>query len=65
MVRAERRKQESARNEPDLAVVSKRRSLELARVHVMHQIENAHADAHREMLRRTLSAVEQQIKKLA
>jgi hypothetical protein len=65
MVRTERRKQESASNEPDLAVVSKRRSLELARVHVLHQIEDAHADAYRDMLRRTLSAVEQQIKKLA
>ncbi|MBN2371059.1 MAG: hypothetical protein JXO72_11295 [Vicinamibacteria bacterium] len=47
------------------ALNARRRSLELSRLHVLTQIESARVDAHRDMLRRALAAVEQDIKKIS
>lgn len=46
------------------AVVVKRRKLELARTDVLHQLERARADAHREMLNRALHALDQELERL-
>ena len=48
----------------DPAVVLKRRRLELARTDVLHQLQAARAEAHREMLRRALAALEKELSKL-
>jgi hypothetical protein len=45
-------------------VIVKRRSLELARTDVMHQLEVARAEPHREMLRRALNALDQELDRL-
>ena len=50
--------------EPDPAIVFKRRKLELARIDCQHQLATAHAEAHREMLRRALEALDREIAKL-
>lgn len=49
---------------PLTAVIVKRRRLELARTDVMHQLEVARADAHREMLQRALGALERELERL-
>ena len=45
----------------DAAVVLKRRKLELARADVLHQLEAARAEPHKEMLRRALAALEKDL----
>jgi hypothetical protein len=60
--------QESALDQPrriepgDPGVVNKKRRLELARADVQHRLESARADGHREMLRRALDAIEQELR---
>jgi hypothetical protein len=49
---------------PLAEVVVKRRRLELARIDVTRQLEHATAEAHREMLRRALRALDQQHSRL-
>lgn len=49
----------------DPAVVLKRRRLELARADVLHQLQVARAEAHKEMLRRALEALEKDLARLA
>ena len=46
------------------AVVVKRRRLELARTDVTHQLALARAEPHREMLRRALEALDQELDRL-
>ena len=46
---------------PDPAAVTRRRKLEMARVEVVRQLEAAHAEAHREMLRRALAALDKDL----
>jgi hypothetical protein len=48
---------------PDPAAVTRRRKLEMARVEVVRQLEAAHAEAHREMLRRALAALDKDLGK--
>ncbi|MFI5184945.1 MAG: hypothetical protein ACHQNV_11135 [Vicinamibacteria bacterium] len=48
---------------PDPAAVTRRRKLEMARVEVVRQMEAAHAEAHREMLRRALAALDKDLAK--
>ena len=48
----------------DPVVVVKRRKLELALVEVRHQLAAAHAEPHREMLRRALSSLEMDLRAL-
>lgn len=45
----------------DAAVALKRRRLELGRAEVLHQLGLAQAEAHKEMLRRALAAVEKEL----
>jgi len=45
----------------DPAVLARRRKLELGRAAVLEQMAAAHAEAHREMLRRALADLEQQL----
>jgi hypothetical protein len=47
----------------DAAAVTKRRKLEMARVEVVRQMEAAHVEAHREMLRRALAALDKDLGK--
>lgn len=49
---------------PLAVVLVKRRRLELARTDVMHQLEMARAEAHREMLRRALAALDQELDRM-
>ena len=49
---------------PLAELVVKRRRLELARIDVTRQLERAHAEAHREMLRRALRALDQELDRL-
>jgi hypothetical protein len=60
--------QEDAQSRPreegeteDAAVVLKRRKLELARADILHHLEAARAEAHKEMLRRALAALEKDL----
>ena len=48
----------------DPAAITKRRKLEMARVEVVRQLEVAHAEAHREMLRRALAALDKDLGRL-
>jgi len=48
----------------DAAVVLKRRKLELARADVLHHLESARAEAHKEMLRRALAALDKDLREL-
>lgn len=48
---------------PDPAAITRRRKLEMARVDVLRQLEAAHAEAHREMLRRALAALDKDLGK--
>jgi len=50
--------------EPDPAVLLKRRRLELARTDVLHHLETARAEPHKEMLRRALAALEKDLSDL-
>jgi hypothetical protein len=43
------------------ALLLRRRKLELARAHVLHQMELATAEPHREMLRRALAALDKDL----
>ena len=45
----------------DAAVVLKRRKLELARADILHHLEAARAEAHKEMLRRALAALDKDL----
>jgi hypothetical protein len=45
----------------DADATTKRRKLEMARVEVVRQLEVAHAEAHREMLRRALAALDKDL----
>jgi hypothetical protein len=57
----------AAEPEPALSlaeVVVRRRRLELARIHVTQQLELARAEAHRQMLQRALSALDQELERL-
>jgi hypothetical protein len=49
---------------PLAAVLVKRRRLELARTDMLRQLDLARAEPHREMLRRALSALEQELDRL-
>ena len=49
---------------PLSVLLVRRRKLELARTDVLHHLELARADAHREMLQRALAALEQELEKL-
>jgi hypothetical protein len=51
-------------SEVDPALASRRRKLELARFDFLHRLDAAHAENHREMLRRALAAVDEEIAKL-
>lgn len=64
--------QESAENRPaergeigDPGLMFKRRKLELARIAVLHQMESARVEGHREMLRRALAALEKDLAALS
>ena len=48
---------------PDSAAITRRRKLEMARVEVVRQLEAAHAEPHREMLRRALAALDKDLAK--
>jgi hypothetical protein len=50
--------------EPDPAQLARRRRLELSRADVRRRLATATADAHREMLRRALEALEAEIASL-
>ena len=50
--------------EEDPAVVSRRRKLDLSRKDVERRLEEAQAEPHREMLRRALAALEEEIASL-
>jgi hypothetical protein len=52
------------REDVDPVVLTKRRKLELARVDVLRQIDAAHAQPHREMLKRALSALDKDLASL-
>jgi hypothetical protein len=55
-------RQRGGEGEPaDAAVVLKRRKLELARADVLHQLGAAHVEAHKEMLRRALAALDKDL----
>ena len=58
------RRRSSSTDEPDPALVLKRRGLELAKADVTHQLEVAKAEPHKEMLRRALQAIETELGKL-
>jgi hypothetical protein len=49
---------------PLAQVLARRRQLELAHIDVTRQLERARAEAHREMLRRALRALEQELDRL-
>ena len=51
-------------NEEDPAVVSRRRKLELSKKDVERRLEAAQAEPHREMLRRALAALDEEIASL-
>ena len=53
---------DDAATDPGLAF--RRRRLELARTDCLHQLATAHAEAHRELLRRGLEALDKEIAKL-
>jgi hypothetical protein len=55
------REDDPAAKAVDPALTAKRRKLELARAAVLQQLEAAHAEAHREMLRRALADLDQQL----
>jgi hypothetical protein len=65
MGRTDRKSRTAASELSGTALNAKRRGLELSRAHVLTQLELAHADAHRDMLRRALAAVEQDLKKIS
>jgi len=48
----------------DPVTILKRRKLELARVDVVHNLERASVEAHREMLRRALAALDKELSRL-
>jgi len=50
--------------EPDPALASRRRKLELARFDCEYHLATARAEDHREMLRRALEALDEEIAKL-
>ena len=50
---------------PDSALAAKRRTLELGQVDVRRRLEAAQAPAHREMLKRALAALEDELAKLS
>jgi hypothetical protein len=49
----------------DPAVFARRRTLELSRTDIVHQLESAKAEAHRKMLERALTALDQQLAELS
>jgi len=51
-------------NTEDPATVLRRRKLELARSDVLRQLDLARAEAHKEMLRRALAALEDELGKI-
>jgi hypothetical protein len=59
-----RRSDGEPEEEESPALRSRRRTLELARANVLHQLEVARAEAHREVLRRALEAVEKDLAEL-
>ena len=48
----------------DPEVATKKRRLELSLVDVRHRLETARAEVHREMLKRALAAIEQDLSRL-
>jgi hypothetical protein len=48
----------------DPAAKAKRRRLELTRVDIVHQLERARADAHRQMLEQALAALDKELAEL-
>lgn len=48
-------------DDADPARLARRRRLELARTDTLHQLEAARAEAHKEMLRRALAALEEEL----
>jgi hypothetical protein len=48
----------------DPALLARRRRLELSRVDVLHQLDLAKAEGHRQMLARALAALDQQLAEL-
>jgi NACalpha-BTF3-like transcription factor len=59
-----RKDPESNANEEKAALLSRRRKLELSRKDVERRLESAQAEAHREMLRRALAALDEEIASL-
>ncbi|MBI3932316.1 MAG: hypothetical protein HY317_02780 [Acidobacteria bacterium] len=59
-----RRRAHKADEADDPAVRLRRKRLELARTDVLHQLEHARADAHKEMLKRALAALDKDLKDL-
>ncbi len=56
---------EAGRRVAEVAMVSRRRNLELARVDILARMERAHVPAHRQMLEKALAAVEKELKALS
>jgi len=48
-------------NQADAARLARRRTLELSRADVLQRLESAQVEAHREMLRRALAALDAEI----
>jgi len=51
-------------DEAEPTAVLKRRQLELARIDILHRMEVVQAEAHREMLRRALAALDKDLARL-
>jgi hypothetical protein len=63
---AQRRRERRQGDSPeDPARVTRRRTLEMARVDVSRRLEAATAAPHREMLKRTLEAIDAELSKLS
>jgi hypothetical protein len=52
-------------NHADSALLARRRTLELSRADVLQRLESAQVEAHREMLRRALAALDAEIASLS
>ena len=54
----------AGRGTPEVAMMSRRRNLELARTDILARMERAQVPAHRQMLEKALAAVEKELKSL-
>jgi hypothetical protein len=58
------RDDDAGRGTPEVAMLSRRRNLELARVDILARMERVQAPAHRQMLEKALAAVEKELKSI-